>query len=90
MWDHTEYMGASLLSFVNLFDRHGYFLVCCNSFTGSNAFFVKKEFRHLFPEVPDDIDRIWCPPMYFLPPEYGHGQSPRTVEVILRTLQQDR
>ena len=88
-FNNTDYMGASLMTFVNLFKKHDYFLVCCNSFTGSNAFFVKNQYRSLFPEVPDDIDRIWCPPMYFLPPDYGHGNSPRTVEVILRELQKD-
>jgi len=88
-WDHTDYMGASLASFNNLFAKYGYFLVCCNAATGTNAFFVKNEFRSLFPEVPDDIDRIWCPPMYFIPPDYGHATAVKTVELIFKTLQQD-
>ena len=88
-WDHTDYMGASLASFNTLFVEHGYFLVCCNTATGTNAFFVKKEFRDLFPEVPDDIDRIWCPPMYFIPPDYGHATSVKTIELIFKRLQTD-
>ena len=88
-WDHSDYFGASLASFNKLFAEHGYFLVCCNAATGSNAFFVKNEFKSLFPEVPDDLDRIWCPPMYFIPPDYGHPTSVKTVEVLFKTLQQD-
>lgn len=89
-WNHTDYFGASLMSFYNTFSKHEYFPVCCNSFTGSNAFFVKNEFRSLFPEVPDDIDRIWCQPLYQYPPDYGHGTSQQTIELIFRNLQQDR
>lgn len=89
-WDHTDYMGASLTSYVKLFEAHDYFLVCCNSFNGANAFFVKRQHRDLFPEVPDDLEQLWNPPMYFLPPDYGHPTSPRTLELLFRNLQQDR
>lgn len=88
-WDRSDYFGASLAAFNKLFVKHGYFLVCCNAATGSNAFFVKNEFRSLFPEVPDDLDRLWCPPMYFIPPDYGHPTSVKTIEVLFKALQQD-
>ena len=86
----TDYFGVSLASLDKLLSAHGYFLVCCNSFTGGNAFFVRNEHRHLFPEIPERIEDIWCPPMYFLPPSYGYATDPRTLEVLFRALQQDR
>lgn len=88
-WDHTDYTGASFCAFHNVFKAKGYFPVCCNGFSGVNAFFVRGEYRHLFPEVPDDIDRIWRPPMYFLRRYYGHPQSVRTVANIIRDLHRD-
>jgi len=42
VWGQDDYFGASLCSFVKLFSAHRYRLVCCNSHTGSNAFFVVK------------------------------------------------
>ena len=36
-----DYFGASLTSYNDLFNSHNYRLICCNSFTGCNAFFVK-------------------------------------------------
>lgn len=88
-WDHTDYTGASFCAFHNVFKANGYFPVCCNRFSGVNAFFVRNEYRHLFPDVPEDIDRIWCPPMYFLMRYYGHPQSVRTVANVIRDLQRD-
>jgi hypothetical protein len=88
-WEGTDYTGASFCAFHNVFKANGYFPVCCNGFSGVNAFFVRNEYRDLFPEVPDDVDRIWCPPMYFLRRLYGHPQSVRTVTNIFRDLQRD-
>jgi len=88
-WDSTDYTGASFSAFHALFKANGYFPVCCNGFSGVNAFFARNEYRSLFPEVPEDIDRIWCPPMYFLRRYYGHRQSVRTVTQIFRDLQRD-
>jgi hypothetical protein len=88
-WDFTDYTGASFCAFDKVFKANGYFPVCCNGFSGVNAFFVRKEYRGLFPEVPDEIDRIWCPPMYFLIRYNGHRQSMRTVTNLFRDLQRD-
>jgi len=88
-WDFTDYMGASFSAFHNVFRGNGYFPVCCNAFSGVNAFFVRNEYRHLFPDVPDDIDRIWCPPVNLLQRDYGHRRSVRTVTNIFRDLQRD-
>lgn len=88
-WDSTDYMGASFSAFHNVFKANDYFPVCCNAFSGSNAFFVRNEYRSLFPDVPAEIDRIWRPPLYFLHHHYGHPQSVRTVANIFRDLQRD-
>ena len=84
VWDGSDYQGASLTTFNELFERFGYFLVCCNSQTGSNAFFVKREFRSLFPEVPDSVDSIYQPPRYFAYKRFAHPASPKTVEAFLQ------
>ena len=88
-WDNTDYMGASFSAFHNVFKANDYFPVCCNGISGSNAFFVRNEYRRLFPEVPDEIERLWRPPVYFLQRNYGHPQSVRTVAHIFRDLQRD-
>jgi hypothetical protein len=49
-WDLSTYWGASLSSFVKLFNEFGYSLVCCN-LTGVNAFFVSNEYLQHFPEA---------------------------------------
>ena len=83
-WKLDDYFGASIQSFNNLFKIHGYKLVCCNSNTGSNAFFVKKEFKNLFKDVPEDINDIYMEPNYDLPFKYGHPSSAKLVNNILK------
>lgn len=46
-WSGDDYQGASLQAFSDLLS--GYFLACCN-IAGSNAFFVRNEFKCLFEE----------------------------------------
>jgi len=84
IWSGDNYFGASLQNFYNLFLLHGYTLVCCNSHTGANAFFVKSSYEPLFDDVPKDISKIFVYPRYFLYKQYGHRQSPKVVETILR------
>lgn len=85
-WAYDDYFGASLMSFVKLFEQHGYFLACCNQFTGSNAYFIQEQHRDKFADIPTDIRDIWMKPQYYLPRLYGHQSSPRTVESILNKL----
>lgn len=85
-WNYDDYFGASLQSYANLFAEHGYFLACCNGFTGANAFFIKAEHRESFPEVSDDVRDAWVEPRYYLPRLHGHATSPRTVSNILNRL----
>ncbi len=87
IWDGSDYYGASLASFDQLFEKNNYFLVCCNAHTGSNAFFVKKDYKHLFEDVPKDINDIYVSPRYFLhnvygSNSYGHVQSVKTINKL--------
>jgi hypothetical protein len=84
VWALDDYYGASLASFIKVFNRFDYRLICCNSHTGCNAFFVRNEYSSLFPDVPADIDSIYMPPQYLVQPKYGHPQSVRTIEEIFR------
>jgi hypothetical protein len=64
-WAADDYFGASLTALVALFEKHGYFLACCNV-TGSNAFFVRNEHSALFSDVPEELALIYSSPKYFL------------------------
>ncbi|TWB51521.1 hypothetical protein [Nitrospirillum viridazoti] len=81
-WGGDDYFGAALQNFVDLFSGFGYALVCCNAYSGANAFFVRKDFSDRFPEVPADIRDIHVPPRYHLYSAYGHKASPRVVETL--------
>ena len=83
VWRANDYFGASLTSFVKLFARFGYMLVCCNAATGANAFFVHESYRDQFQDVPSDIRDVYQEPRYWLYGRYGHAQSVSTVERIL-------
>jgi hypothetical protein len=71
-WRGGDYYGASLTSLWKLFERHGYFLVCCN-LTGSNAFFVRKEHQPAFPEVPAEILELYESPKHFFTGLFDSG-----------------
>lgn len=81
-WAGDDYQGASLQSFIDLFAEAGYRLVACDV-TGTNAFFVHREFNGAFSDVPDD------PAILFYPSDSpgfirrGHDSSPRTIERFL-------
>lgn len=83
-WRGNDYFGASLTSMQQLFEKHGYFLACCNSATGANAFFVLEEFRPLFPDVPLNIADIYAPPNYHLPSVYGFPVSIETINQLVK------
>jgi len=73
-WDGSAYFSASLASYHRLLDQHGYFLAACNV-TGANAFFVKNEFKALFPDLPADWHAIHMPAHYLPYPYLGHPVS---------------
>ncbi|MEO0382357.1 MAG: hypothetical protein AAF234_02290 [Pseudomonadota bacterium] len=83
IWEGDNYYGASLASLVDMMNKYEYQLVCCNAATGSNAFFVKNENTHFFPEVPDRIDDIYVPPNHHIPRRFGHRTSLRTVQRLI-------
>lgn len=91
VWRSDDYFGASLTSFAELFARFGYRLVCCNSHSGSDAFFVDAASSEHFADVPTEIEQLYAEPRYF---NYGgsgqHKTSPRTVAKILGQRHTDR
>jgi hypothetical protein len=84
VWQGDDYFGASLASFVALFERHGYRLVCCNSHTGANAFFVHTAFDSAFDDVPTELSRLHVAPRYHLHRAFGHPGAARTLEQLFR------
>jgi hypothetical protein len=86
-WKGDDYFGASLCSFTDLFARHGYFLAGCN-LTGANAFFVRGEYRSAFADVPQDVERLYAGPKYFLTglDFPGHPTSLRSIEMLFQAL----
>lgn len=83
VWKSDDYYGASLASFDSLFNDFGYKLVCCNSHTGVNAFFVDSAYSEFFSDVPTDINQIYVEPRYHRYTRYGHTQSLRTINKII-------
>lgn len=84
-WQNADnYFGCSLFTYNELFEANEYFLVCCNLFTGANAFFVKNEYRNKFPEVPGNIEEKYIPPFYIAGNNRKyHKTSAKTVNQIL-------
>ena len=82
-WQRDDYFGASLASFNRLFQQHGYRLVCCNSHTGSNAFFVHARHAEHFADVPTDIRSLYVEPRFWFPKRHGHPASIKTLEKTL-------
>ncbi len=85
-WQGDDYFGASLASFEKLFKKFNYQLVCCNSHTGANAFFVDAKYSSYFNDVPTDVNDIYVGPRYTLYVKYGHPAAIKTIEKIFDTL----
>ena len=82
-WVGDDYFGAALVNFTELFEGYGYCLICCNSHTGANAFFIRKEYSHLFADVPKNINEIYVGPRYYQYTNFGHPISSKVVETII-------
>lgn len=82
-WAGDDYFGASLASFNAVFERFSYRLVCCNSQTGANAFFVDTVFAAEFVDVPTDLTQIYVEPRYQFQNRFGHRQSLKTIGTII-------
>lgn len=63
VWHGDDYQGASLSSFVALFDSAGYRLVAC-TVSGVNAFFVNNKEAPLFPSYTPE--ELYQPARYYL------------------------
>lgn len=81
-WSGSDYFGASLQSFVDLFESFGFRLVCCNV-TGANAFFVAGRHAELFEDVPKTAAELFMPPDYNWFVRRGHAADPRSIERFL-------
>lgn len=86
IWDGDDYFGASLTSLNKLFNKYNYRLICCNSHTGSNAFFIDQKYSHSFDDVPMDLNELFVGPRYVLYKQYGHPIATKTIERIFDTL----
>lgn len=75
-----DHFGASLQSYSKLFNKYGYKLICCNAATGSNAFFVKNDYKKKFLDIPKDISQIFVEPNYIVPTKKGHDISIKTIQ----------
>lgn len=84
-WKGDDYYGASLTSFNRLLSKFSYRLICCNSHTGSNAFFIDSRYSELFSDVPADVNQIYVGPRYHLHANYGHPKSIKTINRIFGT-----
>jgi hypothetical protein len=80
-WRGDDYFGASFTSFVKLFEKHRYFPVAC-SVQGANVFFVREVDRGSFLDISLEETQLYQPPLYNLVPQWGHRNSPRTIESI--------
>ena len=78
LWDGSDYHGASLAAWSELFGRHGYVPVCC-SYMGTNAFFVRAAERGRFADVPTDLASLYRPALYAMPYAVGHPTSSKTL-----------
>lgn len=74
MWDKTSYFGASLLALEKLGNEKGYCLVGC-VFTGSNAFFVRKDLVGDLFEAPYTAENHYEPNRDFLYYQGGHPKN---------------
>ena len=84
-WRNDDYFGTSLESWNSLLKGYGYKLLCCNSQTGANCFFIQKQFSRLFKEVPNDINQIYSEPRYLLHKNFGHKKSIELITQIINS-----
>ncbi len=81
-WKKDDYLGASLQSFIEVFNTYGYRLVCCNAHSGSNAFFVQEEYESAFHDIPSDANLLFVAPRYYAYKNYGHPSSIKTISKL--------
>ena len=82
VWSGGDYFGASLQSFIDLFELFRFRLVCCNV-TGANAFFVSRRHASVFADIPESAGELFMPPDYTWFTSRGHATDPRSIESFL-------
>lgn len=83
IWRRDQYFGASFIQLVTLFQRYNYFPCACNPQTGANIFFVKNEYRLLFPDVPDNVSNIYSSAFYRTENKFTHKVSADFIHKML-------
>jgi hypothetical protein len=86
VWQGDDYFGASLSSFEALFADFGYRLICCNSHSGANAFFIERSLDEHFADVPSDIGHLYVAPRYHVYHEQDHPRSLKVIEKLFAPL----
>ncbi len=82
-WNQDDYFGSSLETLNELLSTNGYKLICCNSHTGANCFFINNKYQKLFRDIPTEIDKIYSPPRYFSSNKMMHKKSIKLIKEIL-------
>lgn len=83
-WSGSNYYGASLLSYVKLFESHGYTFLCCN-LTGVNSFFIKNQFKEFFLDIPKYSEFSFVYPLGF-PYKNQSMQNKEVIQEIINQL----
>lgn len=82
VWQSDDYMGVTLGSWLELFTKFDYTLVCCD-LSGNNSFFVRNEFACLFTSYSPA--QLYQPSRYFLRNQrVGHSPSMKFLKTILK------
>ena len=84
-WAGDDYFGASISSFADLLEEHGYFPAACSA-QGSNVFFVENALRNSFKDIPTELADLYQPPMYSLAPNWAHKPSALTLSSLTKPL----
>jgi hypothetical protein len=80
-WGGSNYYGASLKSYNDLFDSYNYSLAACN-LTGGNAFFIRNNNLDNFKDVSRNTDEPYVHPVASIPPTQGINNK-RIIQKIL-------
>jgi hypothetical protein len=82
VWQSDDYMGVSLGSWVEIFSKFDYTLICCDV-SGNNSFFVRNEYADLFTIY--DPAALYQPSRYFLRNQrVGHPASMKFLKNMLQ------
>ena len=81
IWDGSNYYGASLKSYTNLFDSYGYTLVACN-LTGANAYFIRNDHIDKFKDISRITDELYVYPVSSIPSNQGLNNMKIIQEIL--------